>query len=118
MTFNIATAEQPLEKATPRQYDGVITFKGFGERAERKHRQIIAAIECCETAQEVDDTLVEQDFVLDALLLDYPDYHEAVSQCADDHKAILAAGHDCGDDTGAPVPIPATAQGNVLNKAF
>jgi len=111
----IATANQ-LE-ARPRTYDGNVTFANFGQRAERKHRQIIKAIECCETAQEVDDTLTEQDLIIDALFLDYPDYAEAILEAAKDHKAILAAGTPA-PDAGAPAPITATAQANVLNKTF
>lgn len=118
MTFTIATAKQTEAPAQPRAYDGVVTFRGFGDRAERKHRQIIAAIECCENAQEVDDTLTEHDAILDALFLDFPDYAEAIKDAAADHKAILAAGSDPTPDAGAPAPIPATAQANVLRKTF
>ena len=114
--FKIATGDP--EPAAPKQYDGKITFRNHGTRAERKHRQIIAAIEVCETQQEVDDLLIEEDMVLDAMLLDYPDYYEAVKEAADDHKAILAHGHDPSPDTGAPVAMTPTAQTNVLNKTF
>ncbi len=117
MTFTIATVELEQAPAQPRQYDGVVSFRNFGERAERKHRQIIAAIECCETAQEVDDTLTEHDAVIDALFLDYPEYADAISAAATDHKAILA-GATASEDAGAPAPIPATAQPNVLGKDF
>jgi hypothetical protein len=105
----IATNKTP-ETTAPRPYDGKVSFRGFGERAERKHRQIIAQIECCETPEEVDATLVEEDLILDALFLDFPEYHEAVEQAADDHKAILRAGNASAADAGAPAPIPAIAQ--------
>jgi len=118
MNFSIETSEQTEAPATPRQYDGVITFKGFGERAERKHRQIIAAIGCCETRQEVNDTLTEHDAVLDALFLDWPDYAEAINEAADEHKAILDHGSDHGPDADAAAPIPATSETNVLKKTF
>lgn len=113
----IATADQTEAPRAPRQYDGIVNFRGFGERAERKARQIIAAIECCETAQEVDDTLTEHDAILDALFLDFLDLSEGIKEAADDHKAILT-GATPPADAGAPAPIPATAQSNVLNKAF
>jgi len=116
MTFQIATGER--QEATPRLYDGVISFRDHGDRAERKHRQIIAAIELCETVQEVEDTLIEQDLVLDALLLDHPEYFAAIGEAADDHKAILRAGAASSADTGAPVAITPTAQSNVLGKTF
>lgn len=118
MTFNIDTGTIEQAAAMPRQFDGKVTFRGFAERADRKTRQIIAAIECCETPQEVEDTLIEQDLILDALLLDYPYMFESVKQAADDHKAILEAGIASSDDTGAPVAITPTAQSNVLNKTF
>ena len=118
MTFSIATVEQTEAPQTRRTYDGRVTFRNFAERADRKQRQIIAAIEICETAQEVNDTMTEHGEVLDALFLDYPDMLEAIETAAADHKAILAAGSDPTPDAGAPAPIPATAQSNVLNKAF
>lgn len=105
----IATATHEEAPARPRQYDGEVSFRGFGDRAERKHRQIIAAIECCETAQEVDDTLTEHGLILDALFLDYPEYADAINAAADDHKAILAAGS---------APTPNKNSDNVLGKAF
>jgi len=117
MTFSIATAEQDQPAATPIRYDGKVTFRNFGERADRKARQIIAAIETCETQQEVDDTLIENDEVLDALFLDFPDLHEGIKDAADGHKAILAHGHDPEPDAAAPASIP-TCAGNVLNKTF
>lgn len=110
--IHIATA--PPDAPSPRPYDGNVTFRGFGERAERKHRQIIAQIECCETTEEVNATLTEEDLILDALRLDYPEYYEAVSQAADDHKAILRAGQASVADAGAPAPIPATAQSEAM----
>ena len=94
MNFKIDTGEQKQAPATPREYDGNITFRGFGERADRKARQIIAAIECCETAQEVEDTLIEQDLIIDALMLDYPDLYEGIRTAADDHTAVIANGKD------------------------
>lgn len=103
----IATANQ-TEAPARRQYDGVVNFRNFGERADRKHRQIISAIEICETAQEVNDTMVEHGEVLDALFLDYPDLSEAIHTAATDHKAILAAGSD-------PKPDETS---NVLGKSF
>ena len=115
--MKIATVEQTKAQQTPRPYDGVVTFKNFGERADRKARQIISAIECCETAQEVDDTLTEHDAILDALFLDYPDLLEGINDAAADHKAILA-GATPSADAGAPAPMVATAQTNVLNKTF
>lgn len=116
--FSIDTGTQEQPKATPRQYDGVITFRGFADRADRKTRQIIAAIECCETVREVEDTLIEQDLILDALMLDYPYMFDSIKQSADDHKAILEAGASSFEDTGAPVAITPTAQVNVLGKEF
>lgn len=116
--FSIDTGTQEQPKATPRQYDGVVTFRGFAERADRKTRQIIAAVECCETVREVEDTLIEQDLILDALMLDYPYMFDSIKQAADDHKAILAHGSDPAPDTGAPVAITPTAQSNVLGKTF
>lgn len=101
-----AQAETPA----PRPYDGNVTFRGFGERAERKHRQIIAQIECCETVEEVKATMIEETLVLDALFLDFPEYHEAVAQAANDHEVILRAGAASVANAGAPAPIPATAQ--------
>jgi hypothetical protein len=116
MTFTIATAKQEQAPAEPQRYDGKVTFRNFGERADRKARQIIAAIEVCELPSEVDDTLIEQDEVIDALLLDYPDLYEGIRTAADDHKAILKAGL-ASADAAAPAPIPACA-GNVLKKTF
>jgi len=107
--MHISTNKSP-ETAAPHPYDGNVTFRGFGERAERKHRQIIAQIECCETVEEVNATLIEEDLILDALRLDFPEYHEAVAQAADDHKAILRAGFASVENAGAPAPISATAQ--------
>jgi hypothetical protein len=107
MTLQIDTG-QPTP-AAPKQYDGRVTFRDQGTRAERKHRQIIAAIEVCESSQEVDDILTEEDLILDAMLLDYPDYLEAIKEAADGQKAILAHGHDHAPDAVAPAPIPAIA---------
>jgi hypothetical protein len=116
MTFTIATAEQDQAPATPVRYDGKVTFRNFGERADRKARQIIASIETCELPSEVDDTLIENDEVIDALLLDYPDLYEGIRTAADDHKAILTAGL-ASADADAPAPMTASAS-NVLNKTF
>ena len=116
--FAIDTGTQEQAPAAPRAYDGKVTFRGFADRADRKSRQIIAAIEVCETTKEVEDTLIEQDLILDALLLDYPYMFESVKKAADDHKAILSAGIASGADTGAPVAITPTAQANVLGKDF
>ena len=118
MTFTIATAAQDEAPATPCSFDGVVSYRNDAVKAERKHRQIISAIECCETAAEVEDTLIENDILLDALLLDWPDYFAAIGGAADSHKAILAHGHEPAADAGAPAPIPAIAQSNVLNKTF
>lgn len=90
--------------------DGTIRYRGRLTHAERKHRQIIAAIECCETPDEVEDTLRDHDMEIDAMLLECPDYAEAIKEAADDHKAILMHGTSHADDAGAPAPIPATAQ--------
>lgn len=118
MTFAIATSEQNEAHAQPESYDGRVSFRGFAVRADRKARQIIAAIECCETPQEVDDTLVEEDLILDALLLDFPDLYDTIRETADGQKAILSAGIASATDTGAPVAMTPTAQSNVLNKTF
>lgn len=106
MTFQIATGER--QEATPRLYDGVVSYRDHGTRAERKHRQIIAAIGVCETVQEVEDILIEEDLALDAMLLDFPDYLEAVKEAADDHKAILR--HASEPDAAVPAPISASAK--------
>lgn len=80
------TAPRP---ASPREYDGRVTFRGHSERAERKHRQIIARIEECETTDEVDDILFEETPVLVAMEDAFPHYAGAVTEAAQDHKAIL-----------------------------
>ena len=118
MTFQIdvGTIEEALARA--KQYDGNVTFRGFATRADRKTRQIIAAIECCETPDEVEQTLIEEDLIVDALMMDYPYMFESIKQAADDHKAILEAGMSSFNDTGAPVAMTPTAQTNVLNKTF
>lgn len=114
MTFAIATnTETPA--VTPREYDGNISFASHPDRAERKHRQIIAQIEACETPQEVKDTMIEHDLVLDALMVDFPDYYTLVSEAADDAQAILA---NAGPDGGAAPSTPTTAHNNVLGKSF
>ena len=79
------------EIVTAKEYDGKVTFKGNGNRAERKHRQIIAEIECCETRAEVDETLIREADVIEAIAKHYPEYEQAIAQAADDHKAILAS---------------------------
>jgi len=112
MTFKIATAEEP--QATPREYDGVVTFRGFADRADRKMRQIVAQIEACENAADVDATIIEHDFVIDAMMLDYPYMAETVQTAATDHKAILGS-VTVTPDAAAPAT---TVQSNVLNKTF
>lgn len=80
------TAPRPT---SPREYDGRVTFRGHSEKAERKHRQIIARIEECETPDEVGDVLFEETAVLVALDDDFPHYATAVAEAAEGHKEIL-----------------------------
>lgn len=94
------------DKPKPRLYDGVVNYRDHATRAERKHRQIIAAIQVCETIQEVEDILIEEDIVLDAMLLDHPDYYEAVKDARDEHIANLRHG---GVDAEATAQTHSTA---------
>lgn len=116
MTFAIATGEPEPNK--PKLYDGVLSYRDHGTRAERKHRQIIAAIEVCESIQEVEDILIEEDLVIDALLIDFPDYFEAIREAADDHKAILAHGGQNAEATAqthSNAPLSKSTKENTMN---
>lgn len=78
--------------------DGYIDYSKRPEHAERKHRQIIAAIEACEDAQEVFAVLAANDEILDNFFLNYPDFAEAIDEAATDHKANLQHGATSSDE--------------------
>ncbi len=71
--------------------DGIVSFAGHPDRAERCHRHIIDALYTVDAPAEVNEILDKHAFELDAMMLDYPDYLDAVTTAADDVKAMLAA---------------------------
>lgn len=86
-------------------------------RADRTKRQIIEAIESFERISDLEEYLIAEDMMIDALFLFENQMAADVETAYRDHKAILAHGSDPAPDTGAPVAMTPTAQ-NVLNKTF
>lgn len=78
------------------ELDGAVSFAGRGENAERKHRQIIEALWACDTQQDVDDVLRVHGLEIDALYLDYPQYHTAVESAAVEVEDLIRVGGQSG----------------------
>ena len=83
--------------------DGNVCFAGHGDKAERKHRQIIEAIWSCETEDDVTTVMEVHSLEIDALYLDYPEYHAAVEDAASEVKLLVRA-------SGQSASAPSTAQ--------
>ncbi|MEO1108279.1 MAG: hypothetical protein AAFX90_10185 [Pseudomonadota bacterium] len=81
--------------------DGVISFAGRGDSAERKHRQIIEALWACDRAKDVDDVLEVHSLEIDALYLDYPEYHAAVEEAVGEVTTLI---RENGQSASAPLP--------------
>ncbi|WP_299945314.1 hypothetical protein [uncultured Ruegeria sp.] len=90
------------------QLDGVVCFSGRGENAERKHRQIIEALWACDKQQDIDDVLRVHSLEIDALYLDYPEYHAAVEETVSEVTALIRASGQSG--------APDTAQSSTTAK--
>ncbi len=85
--------------------DGVVSFNGHPDRADRAMRKIIDAIFSVDNAAELDRILDVHSFELDAMLLDFPENLAAVTDAADEVKAMLAT---TGPTSGAPVTAQST----------
>lgn len=114
--MKIATSDNsqpPIAKAATIDATMTVRFTDW-TRADRTKRQIIAAIEACETISELEKYMIAEDLMLEALFLFDNEMCGDVEDAYRDHKSILSH----GTDTGAPVAITPTAQSNVLGKTF
>lgn len=68
--------------------NGKITFTD-ATVADRFRRQIIEAIEACDTAEELDDYHAREALVIDALWMTFPRYAESVDEAAKEWRATL-----------------------------
>jgi len=95
---------------TPRTKSGAIdeglniTLRDF-TRAERLHRQIIQAMNTCETAAEVESYFDGEARILDALATDQPELHAAVEEVFTEIRDRLAYCEARAADIPAPTGI-------------
>jgi len=75
--------------------DARIDFTNRAQHAERFHRQIIENIEAQEDVDELDRYVADEDQIIDALFLAYPEYAAAIQTAHEEHRAILKAGAEC-----------------------
>ena len=88
--FKIATVVEPRPYGSiAGPTDGVISYRNRGEHAERKHRQIIEEIECCEARADVLEMLNSYEREIIALDKDYPEFAQLVRERANDWFAML-----------------------------
>lgn len=119
MTFEIDTGTQDAHRySMAGPTDGKIDYSRRPEHAERKHRQIKEAIASCETAEEVDDLLNAESYVIDALFLNFPHYAEAVEEAATEWKAMLAgsSGASVAPAEQVQTQVPNSPSGNTAKK--
>lgn len=78
-----------------------INFTGRGEHAERKHRQIICAVQACDTVQELHLVYADAAVVIDALHFSFPEFAEAICTAVEDHHIMLTGFHRTADQLSA-----------------
>jgi len=109
MTFAIATNTAPeaiRAKSAIVDETQDIRFTSW-QRADRMKRQIIENIEGAETITQLEEYLIDEDLMIDALFMFDSDMSDEIKERYGDQKAILSHG---GIDAGAPAPNPAIAQ--------
>ena len=83
------SSEPPRVKSAWVEGNGRVSWSGDSVKAERFHRQTIAALWGCETPQEVDAHMAAEALLIDALWMDWPAYAARIDAAADEIRAIL-----------------------------
>lgn len=115
MTFAIDTGQQtfaPIPKSTGIE-DGQAIDLSNGLRAERLHRQIIEAIETCETTEMLDEYMSGEAVLLDTFYLNRPEFWALIDDAHEMQRAVLAR----ADQLAAANADPAES-GNCLGIKF
>lgn len=90
MTFAIDTGsapEAPVAKSAT--IDGSIDLAAQPEWAERAHRQIIEALQCCETLEQIEEYWKAETLLLDAFYMAYPEYWDRIKEAYDDCRILV-----------------------------
>lgn len=93
MTFKIDTgtqSEAPFIQSSSIDETQSLDLSNI-DRAERLHRKIIAAIESCETAQELDQYWRSETIVLDAFYLSQSVLFDNIKQAYEDSRIYLTS---------------------------
>lgn len=91
MSFEIDLGTQdnrPIPKAASIDGHGV-SYAHRGDYAERHHRQIIEAIQTCESRADLDEYVEAEAPILDAMDRTHPHFADAIREAADDCRACL-----------------------------
>lgn len=124
MTFTIDTGDTsiaPIPKSaevdTTQQIDPT-----NGLWMERAHRQIIEAIECCETASDLADYMEGESLLLDSLYMNWPEYWARIDEAHEMQRSILTRANPSAQADPIPaepgIPTPQNGQidkGNTMN---
>ncbi|MGB0410184.1 MAG: hypothetical protein ACPGFA_01240 [Pikeienuella sp.] len=84
-----------------------------GLRAERMHRQIIQAIESCETAEMLAEYMAGESVLLDAFYLNRPEFWALIDDAQEMQRAILTRANP-----SAKAETDPAAPGNCLGITF
>lgn len=107
------SSEPPRAKSAWVEGNGRVSWRGDSVKAERFHRQTIAALWGCETPQEVDAHLAAESLLIDALWMDWPDYAARIDAAADEIRAILRGQESAkADPCSTASSIPSAQGGN------
>lgn len=89
MTFAIDTGTIAPTPKSAEVDEGQCIDLSNGLRAERLHRQIIEAIESCETADDLAAYMEGESLLLDALYMNRPEFWARIDDAHEMQRAIL-----------------------------
>ena len=90
MTFAIDTGSAPeAPEAKSAILDGGIDLAAQPAWAERAHRQVIEALQGCESVEQINEYWKAETLLIDAFYMAYPEYWERIKEAYDEQRIFV-----------------------------
>ena len=110
-TGDVTESNVPAPKSS--MIEGSIDLLSQPEWAERAHRQIIGAVQLCETTEELQEYWDGETLLLDAFYMALPEYWERIKEAHDEQRIFITS-----STASAQADTVPAAPGNCLGLTF